>query len=97
MLQMNNQLDINTHKMQLLLKKREGMQNEWKQAGIHGVGMELLSHIMREHIVLVENLEFARKEQKTDLQLKVRDVQFSKLQEQIRIRDELLQNAKRRY
>ena len=52
--------------------------------------MELLGHIMKENIILVENLEFQRKEQKADLQLKIKDMQVSKLSEQIKIRDEMI-------
>lgn len=38
------------------------------------LGLEVLNHVMRENTILVENMEFTRKEQKTDLQLKVKDL-----------------------
>jgi hypothetical protein len=53
--------------MMSLLKKRENLSNEWKAAGIKDMGYEVLNHILRENTILVENLEFTRKEQKTDL------------------------------
>jgi len=40
-------------------------------------------------------MEFTRKEQKADVQIKVKDIQLSKLHEQIKIRDEMLDNARR--
>lgn len=42
-------------------------------------------------------MEFSRKEQKADLQLKIKDNQLTKLQEQIRVRDEMLVSAKRKF
>ena len=62
-----------------LLKKRETFQSEWKQAGIRDLGLEVLNHMMRENTILVENLEFTRKEQKNDVQIKMRDMQLAKL------------------
>jgi hypothetical protein len=51
---------------------------------------------MRENIILVENLEFQRKEQKAELQLKIKEMQLNRLSEQIKIRDEMITNAKRK-
>ena len=62
-----------------LLKKREHFTSEWKAAGIKDLGLEVLNHIMRENIILVESLEHTRKEQKADTQLKVKDMQLTKL------------------
>ena len=45
-----------------LLHKRESLNNEWKAAGIREIGLEVLNHILRENMILVENLEFTRKE-----------------------------------
>jgi hypothetical protein len=50
-----------------LLKKRENFSSEWKTAGAKDMGLEVLNHIMRENIILVESLEYSRKEQKTDM------------------------------
>lgn len=41
-------------------------------------------------------MDFQRKEQKADLQIKIKDMQVSKLSEQIKIRDEMLSNAKKK-
>lgn len=89
-------LDNNNTKMISLIKRREYFNNEWKQAGHKELALELLGHIMKENIILVENLEFQRKEQKADLQIKIKDMQVSKLSEQLKIRDEIIQNAKKR-
>ena len=51
---------------------------------------------MRENIILVENLEFQRKEQKAELQLKIKEMQLNRLSEQIRLRDEMIGVAKRK-
>ena len=58
--------------------------------------MELLGHILKENIILVENLEFQRKEQKVELQLKLKEMQLSKLSEQLKIRDDVIGNAKKK-
>ena len=50
------------HKMMGLLRKRESFPHEWKASGVRDLGIEVLNHIMRENTVLVENLEFTRKE-----------------------------------
>jgi hypothetical protein len=51
----------------ILLKRRENFADEWKRAGLRDLALEVLNHIMRENTILVENLEFSRKEQKADL------------------------------
>ncbi len=44
----------------------------------------------------MENLEFQRKEQKVELQLKLKEMQLSKLSEQLKIRDDVIGNAKKK-
>jgi hypothetical protein len=56
----------------------------------------LLGHILKENIILVENLEFQRKEQKVELQLKLKEMQLSKLSEQLKIRDDVIISAKKK-
>lgn len=48
--------------MSSLIKKRESFVNEWKSAGLKDLGQEVLNHILRENTILVENMEFTRKE-----------------------------------
>lgn len=67
------QLEATNQKTLLLLKRRENFPNDWKAAGIKDLGIEILNHIMRENTILVENLEISRKEQKSDVQLKIKD------------------------
>lgn len=61
------QLEGVNSKMMQLLKKRESFQSEWKQGGLRDLQLEILNHILRENTILVENLEYTRKEQKSDL------------------------------
>lgn len=56
----------------------------------------MLGHILKENIILVENLEFQRKEQKVELQLKLKEMQLSKLSEQLKIRDDVIISAKKK-
>ena len=49
---------------------------------------------MRENVALVENMDQQRKEKKAENELKLRELQLSKLQEQIMYRDKLLENAR---
>ena len=45
-----------------LLKRRENFASEWKNSNVKEMGLEVLNHIMRENTILVENMEFSRKE-----------------------------------
>lgn len=65
--ELKTQLDNNNTKILSLQKRRDNFAGEWRQAGHRELAVELLSHIMKENIILVENLEFQRKEQKADL------------------------------
>lgn len=61
-------------KMLSLIKKRENFSNEWKSIGVKDTSLEILNHILRENTILVENLEFSRKEQKIDMQLRLKEM-----------------------
>lgn len=89
-------LDNSNTKMISLVKRRDAYPGEWRSAGHKDLAVELLGHILKENIILVENLEFQRKEQKADLQLKIKDMQVNKLSEQIKIRDEMITVAKKK-
>ena len=67
------QLDNNNTKMVSLVKRRDAFQQEWRQLGLRELAGELLNHILKEIIILVENLDFQMKEQKADLQLKIKE------------------------
>lgn len=58
MRELKTQLDNNQTKIISLQKRRDQFSNEWKQAGHKELAGELLSHLMKENIILVENLEF---------------------------------------
>ena len=58
MRELKTQLDNNQTKMISLQKRRDQFPSEWKHAGHKELASELLSHIMKENIILVENLEF---------------------------------------
>lgn len=50
------------YKLTSLLKKREQFAIEWRQANIKDIALDVLNHVLRENTILVENLEFTRKE-----------------------------------
>lgn len=56
--ELKTQLDNNNTKMISLVKRRDNFNGEWRQAQHRELAVELLSHIMKENIILVENLEF---------------------------------------
>jgi hypothetical protein len=95
--ELKKNLDSTNQRVAQLLKRREQFSQEWKQSGAKEIALEVLNHVMRENTILVENMEFSRREQKADLQIKIKEMQFSKLQEQIKVRDEMLAQARRRY
>ena len=90
MKELKNHLDSTNQRIMLLLKRRENFASDWKNAGMKDIQLEILNHIMRENTILVENMEFSRKEQKAELQIKIKDMQFTKFQEQIKIRDDII-------
>ena len=59
-------LDATNQRIIVLLKKREQFSNDWKIAGMKDLGLEILNHLLRENTILVENMEYSRKDQKTD-------------------------------
>jgi predicted RNase H-like nuclease (RuvC/YqgF family) len=58
MRELKTQLDNSLTKMISLQKRRDQFQSEWRQAGHKDLAIELLSHILKENIILVENLDF---------------------------------------
>lgn len=65
--ELKNQLEATNQKVIMLLKRRENFANDWKMAGLRDLSLEVLNHIMRENTILVENMEFSRKDQKAEL------------------------------
>mmetsp|Transcript_27435 Transcript_27435/g.20591 ORF Transcript_27435/g.20591 Transcript_27435/m.20591 type:complete len:105 (+) Transcript_27435:1388-1702(+) len=60
--ELKGQLEGQNYKMTSLLKRREQFSGEWRQAGVRDIALELLNHILRENVILVESLESQRKE-----------------------------------
>ena len=56
--------------------------------------MEVLLHMMNEQIASIESIDQKRKEKKSENDLKVKELQLTRLQEQIMYRDKLLENAR---
>ena len=96
MREFKTQLDNSNTKIISLQKRRDQFLGEWRNAGHKDLAIELLGHILKENIILVENLEFQRKEQKVELQLKLKEMQLSKLSEQLKIRDDVIISAKKK-
>ena len=65
--ELKNLFEQTNQKVIMLLKRRENFSNDWKNGGMRDIQLEVLNHIMRENTILVENMEFSRKEQKADL------------------------------
>ena len=65
--ELKNMFEQTNQKVIMLLKRREGFSNDWKNGGMRDIQIDVLNHIMRENTILVENMEFSRKEQKADL------------------------------
>ena len=55
-------LETTNQKVMILLKRRENFAQEWKNSGLKDIQLEILNHIVRENTILVENMEFSRKE-----------------------------------
>ncbi len=96
MREFKTQLDNSNTKMISLQRRRDQFLGEWRQAGHKDLAVELLGHILKENIILVENLEFQRKEQKAELQLRLKEMQLSKLSEQLKYRDDVIGNARKK-
>ena len=59
--------------MKGLLRKREGFTSEWKLIGLKDLQLEVLNHILREKTVLLENMDYKRKEKKEETHSKARE------------------------
>lgn len=58
MREFKTQLDNSNTKIISLQKRRDQFLGEWRAAGHKDLAIELLGHILKENIILVENLEF---------------------------------------
>ena len=58
MREFKTQLDNSNTKLISLQKRRDQFLGEWRSIGHKDLAIELLGHILKENIILVENLEF---------------------------------------
>lgn len=80
---------------QELENNRERFRRAWaNDSNLTEMHLEILNLIMKESIQVVENLTTETRFQKAEIRLKVKDIQLAKLQEQVALRDKLLNEAR---
>lgn len=77
--------------------KRENFPSQWENAGLSSVGIKMLDLQMKQHIMIIDNIDRENETSKTSLQLKAREQVLQKMQEQIQIRDNLIKLAEKHF
>ena len=91
-----NKLNEENKKFEEFAMKRESMQRQWQMdKGLKDMHLEVLELMMKEQITVVEKMEQQTLTSKSDIKVKVKELQIAKLQEQIVYRDEIIEEAKR--
>jgi hypothetical protein len=76
--------------------KRDVFAKSWKNdKTLNEMHVEVLHLMLRESVCIVENMELDTKWQKSEIKLKIRDIQINKLKEQIMFRDDLIDEARK--
>jgi hypothetical protein len=83
--------------MSNLRAKRENFPKLWEDAGLSRVGITMLELQMKQHVLIIGNIDKDSQANRANLQLQAREQVLQRMQEQIKIRDNLLQNAKRHF
>lgn len=83
--------------MSNLKMKRENFPSQWENAGLSSVGIKMLDLQMKQHIMIIDNIDRENETSKTSLQLKAREQVLQKMQEQIQIRDNLIKLAEKHF
>lgn len=77
-------------------QKRERHRRQWaNDKNLKEMHIEILNLMMKESIQVVENMNSETKFSKAEVRLKLKDVQIQKLQEQLQIRDGVINEAKK--
>lgn len=77
--------------------KRDNFPRQWEDAGLSSVGIKMLDLQMKQHIMIIDNIDRESQTSKTSLQLKAREQVLQKMQEQIQIRDNLIKLAEKHF
>lgn len=94
--QFQSRLNEENGKFEDLEKKRDTMQRSWlNDRNLHDMHQEVLSLMVKESVQAIEKLEQQTITQKSDIRLKMKELQIAKLQEQIEFRDQMIDEAKR--
>lgn len=83
--------------MSNLRAKRENFAKQWEDAGLSHVGIKMLDLQMKQHVLIIGNIDKDSQNNRANLQLQAREQVLQRMQEQIKIRDHLLQNAKNHF
>ena len=83
--------------MSNLKMKRENYPRQWEEAGLSSVGIKMLDLQMKQHIMIIDNIDRENESSKASLQLKAREQVLQKMQEQIQIRDNLIKLAEKTF
>lgn len=77
--------------------KRDNFQKKWQDAGLSNVGIKMLDLQMKQHMLIIDNIDRESENNKASMQLQAREQVLQKMQEQIKIRDNLLQLAMKHF
>ena len=95
--QFKAQSETKRQQLNSLKAKRENFQQQWLEAGLSNVGMKMLDLQMKQHMIIIDNIDHESENNRANLQLQVRDQVLHRMQEQIRIRDNLLNQAEEHF
>jgi hypothetical protein len=77
--------------------KRDNFPKKWQDAGLSNVGIKMLDLQMKQHMLIIDNIDRENENSKASMQLQAREQVLQKMQEQIKIRDNLLQLAMKHF
>lgn len=77
--------------------KREKFNEKWESAGLSSVGKKMLELQMKQHVLIIDNIDRESENNRATMQLQAREQVLQKMQEQIKIRDNLLKLAEKQF
>ena len=83
--------------MSNLKLKRENFPKKWEDAGLSSVGIKMLELQMNQHMLIVDNIDRETESNRAILRIKAREQVLQSMQEQIKIRDNLLKLAEKHF
>jgi kinesin family protein 18/19 len=95
--QFKAQCETKKQLMSNLKMKRDNFAKQWENAGLSQVGTKMLELQMKQHVIIIDNIDIENQTSKATMQLQARDQVLQRMQEQIRIRDNLLNLAEKHF